>query len=279
MPTEIGYEVALAAVRFVVIGDIVGRPGRRALRRLLPGLLHETGAEMVIANGENAAGGNGITRAVAAELFGAGVDVITTGNHVWDQKEALELLDEEARILRPANYPAGTPGQGWQVYRTRSGRAVAIVNLAGRVFQADLDCPFRLAHALVEEIRPRTPIILIDFHAEATSEKQAFAWYMDGRVSAVVGTHTHVQTSDARVLPGGTAYITDLGMTGPRDSVIGVKKELVIRKFLTQMPVRFEVAGGAVQMDGVVIDVDAETGRALDIRAVRCLLEAGEDSG
>jgi metallophosphoesterase (TIGR00282 family) len=234
---------------------------------------------MVIANGENAAGGNGITRAVAAELFGAGVDVITTGNHVWDQKEALELLDEEARILRPANYPAGTPGQGWQVYRTRSGRAVAIVNLAGRVFQADLDCPFRLAHALVEEIRPRTPIILIDFHAEATSEKQAFAWYMDGRVSAVVGTHTHVQTSDARVLPGGTAYITDLGMTGPRDSVIGVKKELVIRKFLTQMPVRFEVAGGAVQMDGVVIDVDAETGRALDIRAVRCLLEAGEDSG
>ncbi|MGB9887419.1 MAG: TIGR00282 family metallophosphoesterase [Moorellales bacterium] len=263
-------------MRFVVIGDIVGRPGRRALRRLLPGLLAEVGPDLVVANGENAAGGNGITRAVAAELFSAGVNVITTGNHVWDQKEALELLDEEARILRPANYPAGAPGQGWGVFRTRSGQPVGVMNLSGRVFQSDLDCPFRLADALVEQMRERTPVILVDFHAEATSEKQAFAWYLDGRVSAVLGTHTHVQTNDARILPGGTAYITDLGMTGPRDSVLGVKREIVIRKFLSQMPVRFEVASGPVQMDGVVLEVDAETGKAQSIRAIKYFLEADE---
>lgn len=263
-------------MRFLVIGDIVGRPGRRAIRKLLPRLLAETGAEMVIANGENAAGGNGITRAVAMELFGYGIDVLTMGNHVWDQKEALTLLDEEPRILRPANYPAGAPGRGWAVFRSRGGGEVAIINLSGRVFQAHLDCPFRLADRLLEELALRTPVILVDFHAEATSEKQAFAWYLDGRVSAIWGTHTHVQTNDARLLPGGTAYITDLGMTGPRDSVIGVKKEIVIKKFLSQMPVRFEVAGGPVQLDAIVLDVDPETGHAQHIRAIRYFLEDDE---
>jgi metallophosphoesterase (TIGR00282 family) len=232
---------------------------------------------MVIANGENAAGGNGITKAVAEELFGYGIDVLTMGNHVWDQKEALTLLDEEPRILRPANYPSGAPGRGWGVFLTRHHREVGIINLAGRVFQSDLDCPFRLADQLLHELKAKTKVILVDFHAEATSEKQAFAWYLDGRVSAVWGTHTHVQTNDARVLPGGTAYITDLGMTGPRDSVIGVKREIVIRKFLTQMPVRFEVAGGPVQLDAVEIEVDVDTGLARDIKALRYFLEGEED--
>lgn len=263
-------------MRFLIIGDIVGRPGRRAVRQLLSGLLAETGAEMVIANGENAAGGNGITRAVAAELFGYGIDLLTMGNHVWDQKEAVVFLDEEPRILRPANYPPGAPGQGWCLSRARNGREVAVINLAGRVFQSHLDCPFRTADHLIEKLRARTPVILVDFHAEATSEKQAFAWYVDGRVSAVWGTHTHVQTNDARILPGGTAYITDLGMTGPRDSVIGVKKEIVIRKFLSQMPVRFEVATGTAQLEGVVLEVDEATGRARDIRPLRYFVEKEE---
>lgn len=260
-------------MRFLIIGDVVGRPGRRAVAHLMSRIQSEHKPDFVIANGENAAGGNGITRVVADELFGLGVDVLTMGNHVWDQKEAVTFLDEEPRIVRPANYPPGTPGQGVSIYRTKSGEQLAVINLCGRVFQASLDCPFRIGDGLVEQSLRRTPVILVDFHAEATSEKQAFAWFMDGRVSAVWGTHTHVQTSDARILPGGTGFITDVGMTGPRNSILGIKPEIIIRRFLTQMPARFEVAGEPLQLDAAVVDVDPASGKTVNIRAIRYLID------
>lgn len=251
-----------------MLGDVVGRPGRQAVRRLLPALRQELEPDLVLANGENAAGGNGITEKVAAELFESGIQLLTMGNHVWDQKEALNLLDREPRIIRPANYPAGAPGQGWRVEMVK-GTPVTVLNLSGRVFLSDLDCPFRLADRLLEELGERARVVLVDFHAEATSEKQAFAWYLDGRVSAVLGTHTHVQTADERILPRGTAYITDVGMTGPWNSVLGVRTEIVIQKFLSQMPVRFEVAGGRSCLEAVLLEVDGETGRATAIQRIR----------
>jgi len=249
-------------VRILAIGDIVGHPGRRAIKENLSSLKCSLNLDFIIANGENAAGGNGINREVAQELFSYGIDVLTTGNHVWDQRDTLDFIAGEKRIIRPANFPPGVPGCGMHVFNIRHNQDVAVLNLAGRVFMPNLDCPFRKVDEMLEQLKNKTKIIIIDFHGEATSEKIAFGWHVDGRVSAVYGTHTHVQTADERILPEGTAYISDLGMTGPRDSVIGVKKELVIKRFLIQLPVRFEVAKGPYQLNGVLIEVDEETGKA-----------------
>jgi metallophosphoesterase (TIGR00282 family) len=256
-------------MKLLLLGDIVGKPGRRILRDRLPELIRKYTPHMVIANGENAAGGNGLTSDVATEIYQAGVDVITLGNHTWDKKQILDFIDQDPNLVRPANYPPGTPGQGWTIYEPRAGQPkVAVINLQGRVFMNPIDCPFRGADELLLKIRRETPIIVVDFHAEATSEKIALGWYLDGRVSCVVGTHTHVQTADERILPKGTAYITDMGMTGPRDSVLGVQPSIIINKFLNQMPARFEVAEGIAQINGVFLTVDDQTGLALDFQRV-----------
>jgi len=256
-------------LRLLMIGDIVGRSGRRAVKVNVSSLKREFDLDLVIANGENAAGGNGITKEVAQELFSSGVDVLTMGNHVWNKKEAYVYIDRETRIVRPANYPPGTPGIGANVYDTRRKVQVAVINLAGRVFLQAIDCPFRKADEMIARMKEKARVVVVDFHAEATSEKIAMGWFLDGRVSAMVGTHTHVQTADERILPGGTAYITDLGMTGPWNSVIGVKKEIIIDKFVTQLPQRFEVATGAFQFNGVIIDIDEETGEATSIKRIQ----------
>jgi 2',3'-cyclic-nucleotide 2'-phosphodiesterase len=236
--------------------------------RLLPGLRREHAADLVVANVENAAGGFGVTPAFARAFLDQGVDVMTSGNHIWDKREIVEYIAKENLLLRPANYPAGTPGVGWVTVKAGPHR-VAVLNLMGRVFMNPIDCPFRTADAVLPELRRETSIILVDMHAEATSESVAMGWYLDGRVSAVVGTHRHVQTADERVLPGGTAYITDLGLTGPTDGVIGVDRETIIQRFLTQMPTRFEPAKGPAALHGVVITVDPESGRASAIRRVQ----------
>jgi metallophosphoesterase (TIGR00282 family) len=255
-------------LKILFIGDIIGRPGRQLVRDIVPRLVDQHMIDLVVANGENAAAGFGLTPDVVSELFDLGVDVLTTGNHVWDKRDGLVCLEQEPALLRPANYPVETPGRGFGVFKTAAGIAVAVVNLEGRVFMGNLDCPFRKADAILKELGPDRRIILVDFHAEATSEKGALAAYLDGRVSAVVGTHTHVQTADERVLPGGTAFISDAGMSGARDSVIGIRKELSIQKFLTQMPVRYEIAKRDPVLCGVVITVDEGTGRALAIERV-----------
>lgn len=256
-------------MRLLMIGDIVGRPGRRAVKQNLPYLLDGKTPDIVIANGENAAGGSGITRDIAQELFSYGVDVITMGNHVWDQKDTCTYIEKEPRLIRPGNYPPGTPGRGCGIVRAKNGIDVGVINISGRIFMQELDCPFRVGDQLAVRLKEKVDIILVDFHAEASSEKVAMGWHMDGRVSAVCGTHTHVQTADERVLPGGTAYISDVGMTGPLDSVIGVKKELVIEKFITQMPRRFEVADGLYQFNAVLLEIDEESGRALEIERIQ----------
>ncbi|WP_347491549.1 TIGR00282 family metallophosphoesterase [Desulfoscipio sp. XC116] len=256
-------------MRLMMIGDVFGRSGRRALKENIPGLVHDEKIDLVLANGENAAGGNGITRENAREIFAAGVDVITLGNHVWNKKEIINYMDKENRIIRPLNYPPGTPGIGFGLFKTRNNDTVGVVNLSGRVFMPELDCPFRCADQVIPLLKEKTSIIIMDFHAEATSEKAAMAYYMDGRLSAVCGTHTHVQTADERILDGGTAFITDVGMTGPYDSVIGVKKELVVNKFLTQMPQKFEAAAGLYQFNAVIIEVRRETGQAVDIKRIQ----------
>lgn len=256
-------------LKILVVGDVFGNPGRRFLRVVLPPLRREVGADMVIVNGENAAGGMGITEKTAKEVFAAGADVITTGNHVWKyRKEIVPALINEPRLLRPANYPEGTPGSGHYVHDLGGGLKVAVLNLCGRTFMEPLECPFRTADLLVEELRRETPIIVVDFHAEATSEKQAMGWYLAGRVTAVLGTHTHVQTADERILPGGTAYITDIGMTGPRDGVIGMRRDRIIERFVTQLPVRFEVADGPSMLNAVLVEVDPGTGKALGIKRI-----------
>ncbi|ORJ55826.1 TIGR00282 family metallophosphoesterase [Geothermobacter hydrogeniphilus] len=255
-------------LNLLFVGDVVGRPGRRALQRLLPRLIDRHQVDLVVANGENAAAGFGLTRDTMNELLDAGVDVLTTGNHVWDKREICGQIDDFPRVLRPLNYPDGTPGRGSGVFQTSAGYKVGVLNLEGRIFMSALDCPFRAADAAIAELRRETPVILVDIHAEATSEKVAMGHYLDGRVSLVVGTHTHVPTADAMILPGGTAYQTDAGMTGSRDSVIGVRKELVIEKFLTQMPVRFDVAKKDPWLCGVVCRVEMATGRAVAIEQV-----------
>jgi len=252
-----------------MIGDIVGRPGRQAVKDNITGLISEFKVDITVANGENSAGGNGLTREVGRELLAMGIDVITMGNHVWNHKEIFNYISQEKRIVRPANYPPGAPGLGVNVFIAGNGTSVAVMNLSGRVFMPELDCPFRKVDEMLASLDKQVRVVLLDFHAEASSEKVAMGWYLDGRVSAVCGTHTHVQTADERILPGGTAYITDVGMTGPRDSVIGVKKELVIEKFITQLPRRFEVANSSYQLNAVLVDIDDTTGRATDIRRIQ----------
>lgn len=253
-----------------MIGDVVGQPGRRAVSRLIPGLRQELGLDLVIANGENAAGGYGITPDTAEELLHGGVDILTSGNHIWDQKEIIPQLDEGLPLLRPANYPAA-PGRG---YLIQDG--VMVLNLMGRLFMPTLDCPFQAANRALAEVQEQgesPAVVIVDFHAEATSEKQALGWYLDGRVSAVIGTHTHVGTVDARILPKGTAYLTDVGMTGPVNSVIGSDANAVIDRFLTGMPQRAAVAGGPALLNAVMVEVDRETGQALAIQRIDRRLE------
>lgn len=260
----------LSPIRILFLGDIVGEPGRKAVCELLPKLKEELALDFIIVNGENSAAGRGITPKLAISLMRAGAAVVTTGDHIWDQKEIVEFLPTEPRVLRPANYPQGTPGYGWIVLETKKGK-VAVMNLQGRVFMGQqLDNPFPLATQIVEEIRKETLVIFVDFHAEATSEKVAMGWHLDGKVSAVVGTHTHVPTADERVLPNGTAFLCDAGMCGPMDSVIGSQIEPVLTRFHTMMPARFGVGRGRVRVNGAVVDVDPATGKALSIeRLVR----------
>ncbi|MBN1404961.1 MAG: TIGR00282 family metallophosphoesterase [Candidatus Omnitrophica bacterium] len=253
----------------LLIGDITGSPGREIVRRLLPRIKKTESIDFVIANAENVAGGSGITPGTADELFDSGVDVLTSGDHIWKQKEVLDIIETETRILRPANYPKSAPGAGCGVFTAANAVSVGVINLLGRVFMQPVDCPFRAATECVEKIKEKTKIIFVDMHAEATSEKVALGWYLDGKVSCVFGTHTHVQTADEKILPRQSAYITDLGMTGPFDSVIGRKKEQVLERFLTQMPVRFQVAEGDVRLNGAIVSVDDKTGTATSIRRVQ----------
>jgi 2',3'-cyclic-nucleotide 2'-phosphodiesterase len=255
----------VARLNILFIGDVFGQPGREALLSWLPDFREERAVDFVIANGENAANGAGITSKLALKLLGGGVDVLTTGNHVWRQKEVYSFLATDERIVRPANYPAGSPGRGVTVRPAADGSEVAVINLAGELFMNTGMSPFRIVDRLVEEAEELADAIVVDLHAEATSEKVAMGHYLDGRVTAVLGTHTHVQTSDARVLPGGTAYMTDVGMTGPLESVIGVRTDIIVRRFLTELPAPFEVADGPVRLDAALIT--AEGGRATDIEA------------
>jgi metallophosphoesterase (TIGR00282 family) len=252
-------------MKILFIGDIVGNPGRDAVKKLVLDLKKELVLDFVIANAENAAGGSGITPRVAEELFSSGCDVLTSGDHIWKKREVFEIINEEERILRPVNFPVGTIGRGACVYKTGSGKKIGVINVNGRVFMEALECPFRTSMAASEELAKETKVIIVDIHAEATSEKVALGWYLDGRVSAVLGTHTHIQTADERILPEGTAYLTDVGMTGPYDSVIGRRIEDVLERFISCVPTRFEVAEENVQLAGTVIDVDEETGKARSI--------------
>jgi metallophosphoesterase (TIGR00282 family) len=258
-------------LRILMIGDVVGRPGRRAVQQFLPGLRHDYEIDLIVANGENAAGGIGITPDIAKELFDCGIDVLTTGNHIWAKKEIIPFLDEDFPIIRPLNYPPGVPGRGFL-----EEKGALIVNLIGRVFIGGFDCPFRAIDCLLSEIKTDAKVIIVDFHAEATSEKVAMGKYLDGRVSAVLGTHTHVGTADACILPKGTAYVTDVGMVGSVDSVIGVDAESAIRSFLTSMPHRFFAAEGTAAFDAVLVDVDEATGKAVSIQRIQL---RGEDEG
>ncbi len=253
-------------MRILFIGDVFASPGRRIVAESLSGLISSERLDLVVANGENAAGGFGITPAIADELFAMGIDVITTGNHVWDKKEVFDYLDRQPRVLRPANYPGSLPGSGVHVGRGRNGVEAAVVNLQGRTHMLAIDCPFRKADEILAQIDPAVKVRFVDFHAEITSEKVAMGRYLDGRVSAVIGTHTHIPTADARILPNGTAYQTDAGMTGAYDSIIGVETAIILRRFLTGLPVRMEPAKGKVELHSVVVEVDEETGRAVSVR-------------
>jgi metallophosphoesterase (TIGR00282 family) len=252
-------------VKILFIGDIVGRPGRELVRRGLTTIVEDHGIDLVIANAENSAAGFGITREIGDQLLEWGIDVMTSGNHIWDKKEALDYIGTEPRLLRPANFPAGAPGNGRYLARTRDDVSVGVVNVMGRAFMAPLDDPFAVVLREIDALRERTRIIFVDFHAEATSEKIAMGWHLDGKVTAVVGTHTHVQTADERILPNGTAYLTDVGMTGPHDSIVGVEIEAALGKFLTGLPARFETATGNPRLHAVIVEADDKTGLATDI--------------
>ncbi|MCF8011973.1 MAG: TIGR00282 family metallophosphoesterase [Clostridiales bacterium] len=256
-------------MRVILIGDVVGRPGRKAVKDNLPDLITEFKLDLIIANGENAAGGMGLTKDTAKELFDSGIDIITMGNHVWNKKEMLNYISQDENIIRPANYPPGTPGNGYLVYKARNDVKAAVFNLSGRVFMDPLDCPFRKADEILNTLQEDINVIILDFHAEATSEKVSMGRYLDGKVSAVCGTHTHVQTADECILPRKTAYITDIGMTGPCESVIGFKTSVIISKFIKQIPEKFEVASGLYQFNAVIIDFDERTGEAENIHRIQ----------
>jgi metallophosphoesterase (TIGR00282 family) len=255
-------------LRILVIGDIIGKPGRKAVKEILPGLCDEYNIDLVVGNGENAAGGLGLTPSTAEELFDSGIDVITTGNHIWAYKEIIPYLDSELALLRPLNYPPMNPGRGYLLKNN-----VLIINLVGRVFMGHVDCPFRAMDQLLAEFEHKSIPIIVDFHAEATSEKVAMGRYLDGRVSAVLGTHTHVGTADAHILAGGTAYVTDIGMVGPIDSVIGDDPDSVINRFLTQIPSRLSVGKGKVSFDAILVEVDEKTGKAVDIKRIQKVVD------
>jgi 2',3'-cyclic-nucleotide 2'-phosphodiesterase len=255
-------------LRLLFIGDIVGRPGRELIRKGVRSLTERYNLDLVIANAENAAAGRGVTRQIGDEILGWGVDVMTSGNHIWAQRETSDYIGAESRLLRPANFPAGVPGNGSYLARTASGRPVGVINVMGRVFMQDLDDPFKRALEEIETMRGRTRVIFVDVHAEATSEKVAMGWHLDGKVTAVVGTHTHVQTADEQILPGGTAYLTDAGMTGPHDGVIGVEKAAIIDRFLRGMPVRMETASGNPRLNGILIAANEATGKAVAVRRI-----------
>lgn len=254
-------------MRFLIVGDVYGRPGRAAFAKYTPKIRAEKKIDVVIVNGENSAGGKGITRKSLDALYHGGADIITSGNHIWDKKDVLEFIDAEPFLIRPANYPEGAPGRGYCVYPFRA-KNVGVMNLSGRAFMPALDCPFQKVEDLLREMKQDCDIIILDFHAETTSEKMAMGWYLDGRVNAVVGTHTHIQTADDRLLPGGTAYITDLGMVGPWNSVLGVRRECILEKFITGRPVRFEPAEGPAVYSAVIIETDEATNRTLSIERV-----------
>lgn len=260
-------------IKLLFIGDIVGRPGRELVRRGLPGLKRYHEIDLVIANAENSAAGFGITREIGDDLLDQGVDVMTSGNHIWDKKEAIEYIGAESRLLRPANYPAGVPGNGSYVARTQDGVSVGVINVMGRVFMTSIDDPFAVVLREVEAVKVRARVVFVDFHAEATSEKVAMGWHLDGKVTAVVGTHTHVQTADDRILPNGTAYLTDAGMTGPHDSIIGVEIEPALGRFLNGMPARFETASGNPRLNGVIVEADEQSGKALEIERISYSLD------
>ena len=255
-------------MNILFIGDIVGRPGREAVRKGLRGIVERHHVDFVIANAENAAAGFGITKDIGDTLLELGIDVMTSGNHIWDKKEALDYIVTEPRLLRPANYPAGVPGRGSTVALSGDGRAVGVVNIMGRVFMTSIDDPFAVVLREIDAIRHKTRVIIVDFHAEATSEKIAMGWHLDGRVTLVVGTHTHVQTADERILPQGTAYLTDAGMTGPHDSIIGMEREPSLSRFLTGLPIKFEPATGNPRLNGIVVTADEKTGRATGVTRI-----------
>jgi metallophosphoesterase (TIGR00282 family) len=263
--------------RILFIGDIVGRPGRELVRRGIAPLCDYHQVDLVIANAENAAAGFGLTREIGDQLLEWGVDVMTSGNHIWDKREAIDYIGTEPRLLRPANFPAGVPGNGRYLARGKNGVSVGVVNVMGRVFMLNIDDPFAVVVREIEALREHARIIFVDFHAEATSEKMAMGWYLDGRVSAVVGTHTHVQTADDRILPKGTAYLTDVGMTGPHDSIIGVEIEPALGRFLNAMPARFETATANPRLNAVIIEADEHTGRAAEIERLSYSMEELED--
>jgi len=266
-------------LNILFLGDIVGKPGREILNMVLPGLSEERKIDFVIANGENMAGGKGVTREVADDLFKEGVNVLTGGNHTWQNRDSYSFIEEEGRLLRPANYPEGPgiPGRGFGVFKSKLGYPVGVISLQGRIFMSPIDCPFQKVKGIVERMRLQTFIILVDFHAEATSEKIAMGWFLDGSVSAVIGTHTHVPTADEKILPKGTAYITDAGMTGSHNGVIGVRRELVIEGMLTRLPVRHKLSTGDLMLNGVLISIDPGSGKALSIERIHRLFPREED--
>ena len=259
-------------MKILFIGDVFGNPGRKAVGEFVQKLKREREIDFCIANGENAAGGSGITYVVAQELYRSGVDGITLGNHTWSKREVLSFIDSDSNIIRPANYPEGVPGKGSAILEGKSGK-IGILNLVGRIYMDSADCPFKVAKRELEYLKSFAKVIVVDMHAEATSEKCALAWYLDGKVSCVLGTHTHVQTADERILPFGTAFISDVGMTGPYDGIIGVKREIVIKKFMDNMPARFEVAQGTIQFSAVYMDIDENTGKTTSIERIHHLLE------
>ena len=260
-------------MKILFIGDIIGSPGRMALRELLPAYISKKKIDVVIANCENSAAGFGVTQKVVDELYKYKIDVLTSGNHIWNKREVLDFIGNYKTLLRPANYPSTTPGAGSVLVPLKTGEYVGVINLAGRIFMQPIDCPFVTAKNKIAELREKTKIIIVDMHAEATSEKKALGWYLDGEVTAVLGTHTHVQTADEQILPQGTAYISDVGMTGPFDSVIGITKEAIIERFLTQMPNKFDLAKDDIRMQGVILDIDADSGKAKTIDRVSVKLK------
>jgi 2',3'-cyclic-nucleotide 2'-phosphodiesterase len=256
-------------LKVLFIGDIVGNPGRKVLKEIIASINREETIDYCIANGENSAGGSGITYVVAQELYKSGINAITLGNHTWSKKEVMNFIDSDPKIVRPANYPIDLPGKGSTIIDGKIG----ILNLMGRIYMDSLDCPFKAAERELEHLKKQVKVVIVDIHAEATSEKSAIAWYLDGRVSCVLGTHTHVQTSDERILPRGTAFITDVGMTGPHDGIIGVDREIVINKFITHIPARFEMAKGNIQFNAVLMDIDEKTGKTSKISRISKIIE------